>query len=256
MTMAPPSPLFSVITVCRDHAEGLIRTHASLAAQARRDFEWLVQDGGSGDGTAALLRHLRDPAALSVSAPDDGLYDAMNRAMARANGAYLLFLNAGDELAGPEVLAEIAARLAHGPADFIYGDSWEEAGGRPVRKRARSHRLLWYGMNTHHQAMLYRRVALGGLCFRTDLSVGADYAFTLEAVGRARRCLSVPIAICRFESGGVSQRRTAQGRRDQMAARRGAGFPPLANRAVAVTQVVALAIRRALPGLYRRLRYR
>lgn len=253
------APRLSVITVVRNDLPGLLATRASLRAQTWRDFEWIVVDGASTDGTAAwLAAHVGEPAWWR-SAPDGGTYDAMNVALERASGHFLLFLNAGDALPGPDTLAGLSAALNAAPeASFLYGDALERLGdGRTVLKPARSHRFAFYGMFTHHQAMVYRRTLVAGLRYQTRFAIGADYAFTLQALARARRVVRLPQPLCVFASGGVSQRRAALGRLEQTVIRRelmGLGF--LSCAAINGVQAVFATARRYLPALYEKGRFR
>lgn len=249
------APLFSVVTVTRDNIAGLRRTQESLARQTLRDFEWVVIDGASADGSADFAaRH----GALVTSEPDGGIYDAMNKGIAAARGCYLLFLNAGDVMAGETVFAALADLIGslRAEPDFLYGDALEERPGEaPVYKAARPFSRADYGMFTHHQAMLYRRDALGGLRYDTRYGIAADYKFTLLFLMRTGVPVYFPAPLCLFECGGVSQVRTAQGRREQFAIRRElkrVGI--LRNLAIAGTQAAALTLRRLCPGLYWRLR--
>lgn len=104
----PENPLFSIITVTLNNLPGLRKTRDSVTAQQFQDFEWLVVDGGSSDGSVEFLQ---DCTANFTSAPDKGPFDAMNKGLERARGQYLLFLNAGDTLAAPDVLRQIAQRI-------------------------------------------------------------------------------------------------------------------------------------------------
>jgi putative colanic acid biosynthesis glycosyltransferase len=249
----------SVITVVRNDLNGLRATHASLRAQSWRGFEWIVVDGASTDGTAQwLAAHAGEPAWWR-SAPDGGTYDAMNVALAHATGRHLLFLNAGDTLPGPDTLARLAAALDAAPdADFLYGDALERLGdGRTVRKPARSHRFAFYGMFTHHQAMVYRRATVEGLRYPTRFALAADYAFTIQALSRARRVVRLPQPLCVFAPLGVSQKNAALGRREQTIIRREVmGLSPLPCAAVTAVQAAFAMVRRYLPSLYEKCRFR
>ncbi len=250
-------PAVSVITVCRDHIGGLWRTHASLASQAWQDFEWLVQDGASRDGTVALLPDLCQPRPDWRSEPDAGPFDAMNRALARATGTHVLFLNAGDTLAAPETLAILGAAAGQVPApDLVYGHAWEETAAGWRLKRARSHRLAWYGLFTHHPAIAYRRAAIAGLAYPARYRIAADYAFTLLALNRARHVRRLAVPLCRVEVPGLSAREAALGRAEQARIRREIlALSGPAHGLVTAAQSVAFALRRRWPGLYARLRF-
>lgn len=92
--------LLSVITVAFRNYDGVVKTWRSLAHLAREkniEFEWIVVDGGSADGTAEFLENLNGEYNLRyVSERDNGLYDAMNKGIDMAQGKFAIFLNSGD----------------------------------------------------------------------------------------------------------------------------------------------------------------
>lgn len=247
--------LFSMITVTRNNLDGLKRTHKSLGAQTFRDFEWIVVDGGSSDGSAEYLATTR---AIWCSDPDDGIYDAMNKAIPECNGDYILFLNAGDMLANPAIFDRIARTLTeqrHVP-DFIYGDSLETRPGQlPAIKKARSYRQFRRGMFTHHQAMFYRREALGDLRYNLAYKIAADYELTCRFLKkkRKRQTLYIELPICIFESGGISQTNAALGRKEQARIRRALRLcNPISNLMIRMMQAINWRLRQKYPGLYHR----
>lgn len=109
----------SIITVNLDNLSGLRRTIASILGQTDRDFEYLVVDGGSGDGSRELLAKT---AGIDwwVSERDAGVYEAMNKGIAKASGEYVLFLNSGDALFDPDTVRK--TRPHFGSADIVYGN--------------------------------------------------------------------------------------------------------------------------------------
>ncbi|MCB9990646.1 MAG: glycosyltransferase [Rhodospirillales bacterium] len=243
--------LFSIITVTRNNLDGLKKTAASLAAQSFQGFEWLVIDGASTDGT---LDYLKDIEACYVSEPDDGIYDAMNKGIDKAEGFYVLFLNAGDCLAGTDVLAAIASDLENmqSTPDFIYGDALETgAQDTPQIKPARPYQKSAYGMFTHHQAMLYRNETIGTLRYDQSYMIAADYKFTLQFLQQSNAVLYCPFPICLFESGGISQQQAARGRTEQIRIRDELKtVSPLKNRIIATQQSLVWTIRQSCPVLY------
>ena len=92
------NPTLSIITINFNNRDGLQRTIASVVAQSFRDFEWIVIDGGSTDGSRELIEQNAHFFSYWVSEPDKGIYNAMNKGIKASNGDYLLFLNSGDSL--------------------------------------------------------------------------------------------------------------------------------------------------------------
>ena len=254
----PDRPLISILTVVKDDAAGLARTRASLRRQIFRDFEWLVADGGSGPGVRDLLNDVRLETAWLDSRPDGGPFGGMNRAMKRARGQWLLFLNAGDSLYSAESL-EMMAAAAHDPGrpGLVFGDTYEEIeGGRLALRRARSERWAAYGMFAHHCAILYRQDLVTGILYRTNLRIAADYAFTLEVLARTSLTKHVPEPVAVFASGGLSRQQQNVGRREQDWVRREMlCIPSYVCIAISAIQFVMASLRQGLPKCYAVLRY-
>jgi glycosyltransferase involved in cell wall biosynthesis len=91
-------PKLTIITINYNNLEGLKRTVESVVNQTWQEFEYIVIDGGSTDGSAAYIESQNKHFDYWVSEPDKGIYNAMNKGIAKATGEYLLFLNSGDEL--------------------------------------------------------------------------------------------------------------------------------------------------------------
>ncbi len=217
-------PIFTIITVTLNNFEGLKKTESSIDKQTFKDFEWVVIDGESTDGTIEHLRKRRSETRTEqypfrfVSEKDEGLYDAMNSGIENANGHYLLFLNAGDELAAVDTL-KILAPLTEKKPEFIYGDALEPSKGKntPIYKKARRYKEIAWGMITHHQAMLYRRHTLRDFKIRYSLiyDIASDYDFTTRFLLKAKKITYLPKPICIFEQGGISQKNASLGRKEQ-----------------------------------------
>ena len=103
------APLISIITVNFNDKIGLERTLESVFSQNFRNFEYLVIDGGSNDGSKELLEKNSEKINYWVSEPDKGIYNAMNKGISFAKGEYLIFLNSGDHLKNENSL-EIAQK--------------------------------------------------------------------------------------------------------------------------------------------------
>src|ERR1019366_9026329 len=112
--------LVSVVTVCRDAAAGLDATMRSVLAQTGCDFEYVVMDGQSTDGSLDIIRRHADRLAAWRTVPDEGPVDAMNSALDLTRGDWVLFLNAGDTFASEDALQRMFAGLPAGVA-VVYG---------------------------------------------------------------------------------------------------------------------------------------
>jgi glycosyltransferase involved in cell wall biosynthesis len=113
----------TIITVCRNAVVTIRDCVESVASQTHPDVEHWIIDGASTDGTAQVLAAMREEYGFHlISEPDGGLYEAMNKGLARATGDVVGFLNADDLYAHPTVLAEVAAALADPEVDGCYGD--------------------------------------------------------------------------------------------------------------------------------------
>lgn len=88
----------SIVTINYNNLEGLKRTMDSVVNQTWQEFEYIIIDGGSTDGSAAFIESQSSNIDYWISEPDKGIYNAMNKGIAKATGEYLLFLNSGDHL--------------------------------------------------------------------------------------------------------------------------------------------------------------
>ncbi len=187
--------LFSIITVTYNAASVLPPTLKSVAEQSFRDFEYLVIDGASSDDTLRLVDEAAIAGTVVWSEPDKGLYDAMNKAIDRAKGDYLIFLNAGDAFASAETLATIAEKAQDAP-DVIYGQTQLVDADRNVvgmRHLTAPKHLDWEsfkdGMLVCHQAFIARRE----LCPHYDMSYrfSADYDWCIKVLRKSANCACV-----------------------------------------------------------------
>ena len=118
------NPLFSIITITFNAEQVLPPTLDSVKRQSFTNFEHLVVDGASTDGTVEIAERSGIKGISVVSEPDRGLYDAMNKGIRRAKGEYLIFLNAGDAFHAPTSLQEIADAIEQGAQpDIVYGQT-------------------------------------------------------------------------------------------------------------------------------------
>ncbi|MBO0949509.1 glycosyltransferase family 2 protein [Fibrella forsythiae] len=218
--------MISIITVTYNAERFLERTIRSIVAQQQAvlgvDYEYLVIDGASTDGTLALVRTYETHISHWQSEPDKGLYDAMNKGLHMARGAYVWFMNAGDELHDEQVLAKLLAQVRSqppdNPVDVYYSDAlFVNEDGTPVGLRSQitphtlpmgggSDTLRWQdmalGMKVSHQAFVARREVAPDYPMN---NLSADLDWEIRCLKAAKRVEFVPFVLCRYLVGGLSK---------------------------------------------------
>lgn len=149
----------SIITINRNNAEGLRKTIESVIQQTYTDFEYIIIDGASTDGSVAVVKEFANKITYWISEPDKGIYNAMNKGVLKANGEYLLFLNSGDWLVD-EILNEIFAFNFN--EDILYGNCILDFidGSVEIEKRCAKDKLtFWDFFNStlNHQATFIKK---------------------------------------------------------------------------------------------------
>jgi glycosyltransferase involved in cell wall biosynthesis len=194
---------YTILTVNYNHRDGLLRTIQSVLSQTSTEWEFLVIDGGSTDGSVEVIQQYASHIRYWVSEPDGGVYAGMNKGIVQARGEYIHFLNSGDVYAGPEVLERMAPHLG---ADIVLGDTVD---GRRAWRFGRQEitMLNLFHDGLQHQAAFIRRSLFEGHLYDESLRIVADWAFFIDAlVERNASFRYVPIEVCLFEPGGQSDR--------------------------------------------------
>lgn len=182
-------PLFSIITVTWNAATVIAPTLQSVQRQTSSDYEMLIIDGASTDNTLDIVRQTSIASMRIFSEPDKGLYDAMNKGIARARGRYIMFLNAGDALADDTVLARLALLAAENPG-VIYGqtqlvDAQRNVVGKrhlTAPKRLTADSFL-NGMVVCHQAFVARRDLVPQ--YDPQYRLSADYDWCIKVLKKS-----------------------------------------------------------------------
>jgi glycosyltransferase involved in cell wall biosynthesis len=202
----------SVITVCFNSQATIERSIQSVVAQQWPEVEHIVIDGGSTDGTLVILERFSPHLAILVSEPDKGIYDAMNKGLARATGDVVCFLNADDQYADATVLAEVAQQMRMHQLDALVADVGFFKSGDPTRmtRRYRSDRfspqhLSWGWMPAHPGLFLTREVVLRVGQFKTDYRIAGDYEYVVRTFhGHDLHYMHLPSVVVNMQAGGVS----------------------------------------------------
>ncbi|MCD4665294.1 MAG: glycosyltransferase [Bacteroidales bacterium] len=199
---------FSIITVCKDNLEELKTTYNSIIEQTIDDYEWVVIDANSSDGTREWLEYIN--VVNWLSEPDDGIFDGMNKGLSKSTGKYIIFMNSGDCFATHDVLEKSKSTIQNNnlPA-FVYGDSIDIDENRSeFYRKAKNHKKLWMGMITQHQAMIFKKEKVAKIKYLDEYPLTGDYAFISEIVKKCNtnEILSLNFAVCKFDMGGTNEK--------------------------------------------------
>lgn len=222
----------SIVTAVMNGMDTLPKTLQSLAAQTHQHLEHVVQDGGSTDGTLAYLHASGHPEMSLVSAPDAGIYDAINNGIRRATGDVIGLLHADDHLACDDVLTAVATALTDPNIDGVYGDLQYVA--RDDDTRVIRHwkagpyaqaKLKRGWMPPHPTLYLRRQVFERAGLYDTSYRISGDYDGMLRFMTTGQvRLAYIPQVMVRMKIGGVSNRSFAhmirKSREDYRAIRR------------------------------------
>lgn len=198
----------SIITVNLNNLEGLKRTYESIVSQTFKNYEWLVIDGGSTDGSKEFIEQHQDKFSYWCSEPDKGIYNAMNKGIVRAKGEYLNFMNSGDCFASENTLTEVFCTPQ--TADILYGYMLVSTiNGNVFFMRSMKEELHWYDLYTStlpHQSSFIKRVLFEKIgLYDENFKIGSDARWFITAFikyGVSYKFIPRKIAI--FEGGGIS----------------------------------------------------
>lgn len=202
----------SVITAVYNRRELLGKALSSLQMQTWQDWEHVVIDGASTDGSMDVLQKQQDGRRIVRSEPDTGIYNALNKGLKLASGDVIGFLHSDDLFAHPQVLADVAEAFEDPAVDAVYGDlqyvsklntdriirTWRAGNFKPSQ-------IKWGWMPPHPALFLRRDVyeRVGG--FNEGYRISADYDFILRCFSASiGKTVWLPQVLVRMRVGGAS----------------------------------------------------
>jgi len=200
----------SIITINLNNLYGLKKTIKSIVSQIFTDYEYIVIDGGSTDGSLKLIKENQNKIAFWKSQKDGGIYQALNQGIKKARGEYVIFLHSGDYFLDLEALNRVF--MTKSDADIVYADAQRvNSTTKQIELYAQPNqltKLFFYRYSLCHQSMFFKRSLFDkfGL-YREDLKIVADWAFNLQLY-LSKKCtwqhLATPIVY--FDSEGISSK--------------------------------------------------
>lgn len=191
----------SVITVNYNDKPGLQKTLLSVIGQTYTDYEYIIIDGGSTDGSVDLIRQYSDSISYWVSERDKGIYNAMNKAIDVAKGEYCIFLNSGDTLFSNDTVEQVF--LSNPSGDVICGSTQTV---EKLKEAPDEITLEYLFSNTIcHQCAFIRTSLMAKYKYDEKYRIVADRKFFLQAL-IIDNCsyLKVPIVVVNYDIEGFS----------------------------------------------------
>ena len=199
-----PTPKFSVITVTYNAEKVLEDTIQSVIAQTYHHVEYIIVDGASKDGTLSIIDRYRPRIHTVVSEPDKGLYDAMNKGIAMAQGKFALFLNSGDIF--HQNAANFVRKLKMQKDNvMITGDALLDFGdGHKIKRSAKPGWYIYHSLPASHQAIFFPVSGLKKWRYDLEYKVSSDYALAAKMYKAGYAFKKLNGLVSEFSMGGVS----------------------------------------------------
>ena len=203
----------SIITINLNNAEGLSKTIASVCHQTYSDIEYIIIDGGSTDGSIKVINNSIKDLYYWISEKDRGMYEAMNKGIAKATGNYLLFLNSGDTLSNAGIINKIVPLLDN--KEIVYGNINVMHNGQVYDTLIYPDSLTFnyfIAGSIPHQGMFIKRSVFNLVGhYAENLKICSDWKFQLDSICKYKCSYKhLNIIITDFLGGGISARKENQ----------------------------------------------
>lgn len=203
---------YSIIVVCLNAGDRLAKTVESILAQKYENYEIVIKDGGSKDGSVQKIKDKYENEDMYkhikiYEQKDSSIYDAMNQAVRLANGDYCIFLNAGDDFYDETVLGKIADGIKNESyPDIVYGNLYHKALDTVIYSSPEINDFACYRNVPCHQTCFYKRNMFDERGYNPEYNVRADYEHFLWCYfAKKARIVYIPEIVSSYEGGGYSE---------------------------------------------------
>ena len=198
----------SIITINYNNREGLRKTIESVVNQTYRDFEYIVIDGGSTDGSVEVIKEYADRIDYWVSEKDNGIYDAMNKGIDKAKGEYCQFLNSGDSFHSTNVLELVLPSLDG--TDIVVGQIFLSNTLSASEIIPSVSMLRLYERSLPHSSAYISTRLLKKHKYDTSLKIVSDWKFYIQTLIYENASYKfIETIVSNFDTNGISSQNTA-----------------------------------------------
>ncbi len=198
----------SIITINYNNASGLRKTIQSVVSQKSQDFEYIVIDGGSTDGSVEVIKKFADKITYWISEPDNGIYHAMNKGIRLAKGEYCQFLNSGDWLTAPDVIEKMIGTFPD--CSIFYGNMLKQMpNGKIFRDTCGQGKVtmlnFYLGTLNHSPAFIKRSLFDKYGFYDETLRIVSDWKWFLVTIGINNESVEYTnLDVTCFDMNGIS----------------------------------------------------
>ena len=203
-----PSKKLSIITVCYNAANFIENTIQSVISQTFTNYEFIIIDGNSTDGTVDIIRQYQSYLSYFVSEPDKGIAEAMNKGISQAKGEYLLFLHADDYLFSKESLSKASQQIDSKHDIIAFSIKLKTGHGLYTQHSRNLSTLTNFKTPIWHQGALCKKTLFDTLgVFDTNFMIAMDYDFFLRAYRAGTTMKTSKLILSVMRDGGISSRK-------------------------------------------------
>ncbi len=210
-------PLFTVVTVSYNCVETIEKTILSVISQNCTNYEYIIIDGGSTDGTVDIIKKYQEQLAYWCSEKDGGIYNAMNKGCGKASWLWINFLNSGDTFADSQVLSSVESEIVNTPsADVVYGNIYIERNGQLAVRQAENP-CNKQRMYFCHQSSFVKTELLRLLPFNEKYKMSADFSFFKHLYYLNKGFHKIDKALVVYDLRGISNTQRIAGLKENIA---------------------------------------
>ena len=207
--------IISIITVCFNSEKTIRQTIESVLSQTYENIEYIIIDGGSSDGTIAIIDEYEGKLSKFVSEPDLGFYDAINKGIRLASGDFIGIVNSDDFFVSNDIVETLVDEIEKSSevdlvfsfVDIVSNENQSKV-IRNYKVKEYNKQMMRIGVMPAHPSILIRKAIykrLGPNPYRTDLRIAADYELLLRVLLEIKPSwVCLPIVSVKMRSGGVS----------------------------------------------------
>ncbi|RCR67623.1 glycosyltransferase family 2 protein [Larkinella punicea] len=195
---------FTVITINKNNRYGLEKTILSVLSQEYIKIEYILVDGDSTDGSYDIIEKYKDRISFLFCEKDQGIYDAMNKGLSKANGIWTIFLNSGDLFYNADVLYKVLQNRSIYNKDVLYGSVVFNTDGFFKINKPTSLSAFYYKLPFCHQSSLIKTTVLKKYSFNTAYRIASDYDLYSRIYLDNGKFYNLGFPISIFSDGGIS----------------------------------------------------